>query len=133
VDEIRIVGFDPDHATGVAGLARTEGWPTFSDPDRVVRLFTAPGVVGVVAVRSSEVLGAAHLLTDGHHAYLTTLVVAAGVRGTGIGRRLVVEAFRSTGAERIDLLSTPEAEPFYRSLYVRELPDFRIYPNPNAS
>ena len=122
------MAFASGHAAGVSALAQAEGWPTFSDPGRVLRLFTTPGTIGVVAVRREDVVGAAHLLTDGHHGYLTFLAVSADRRGEGIGRRLMAETFRASGAERIDLLSTPEAEPFYRSLPHRDLPGFRVWP-----
>ena len=50
MDQTDVVPFQPDHADGVAALARAEGWPTFSDTDRVRRLFTAPGALGAIAV-----------------------------------------------------------------------------------
>jgi ribosomal protein S18 acetylase RimI-like enzyme len=59
---------------------------------------------------------------------LTFLVVSADLRGRGIGRRLVAEVFETSGADRIDLLSSPEAAPFYRSLPYRDLLGFRIWP-----
>ncbi|MGW5364594.1 GNAT family N-acetyltransferase [Actinopolymorpha pittospori] len=127
-DDPAIRPFTPTYAGGISALARAEGWPTFSDPDRVLRLFTAPGALGVVAVCHEDVVGAAHLLTDGHHGYLTFLVVSADLRGRGIGRRLVAEVFETSGADRIDLLSSPEAAPFYRSLPYRDLLGFRIWP-----
>jgi ribosomal protein S18 acetylase RimI-like enzyme len=128
-DNLEVLPFAPSHAAGVSALAQAEGWPTFSDPNRVERLFTAPGVTGVVAVHSKEVVvGAGHLLTDGHHGYLTFLAVAADLRRTGVGRCLVAEAFAASGAQRIDALSTPEAERFYRSLPHRDVPGFRIFP-----
>nr|WP_241995705.1 hypothetical protein [Kribbella sp. VKM Ac-2568] len=34
MDQTDVVPFQPDHADGVAALARAEGWPTFSDTDR---------------------------------------------------------------------------------------------------
>jgi ribosomal protein S18 acetylase RimI-like enzyme len=128
MDDPEIVSFAPAHAAGVSALAKAEGWPTFSDLNRVLRLFAAPGALGVVAVGHEGVVGAAHLLTDGHHGYLTFLAVTTDLRRGGIGRRLIAETFKASGAERIDLLSTPEAEPFYRSLPHRDLPGFRIYP-----
>jgi GNAT superfamily N-acetyltransferase len=119
--------FDPSHSDGVAALARAEGWPTFSDPARVTRLLTAPGVVALVAVRDDKVIGAAQLLTDGHQGYLAILVVDASSRGQGLGRRLIEEAFAVSGAERIDLLSTPGAEAFYRGFPHRDLPGLRLF------
>ena len=123
----RLLPFDPSHADGVAALAQAEGWPTFSDPERVTRLLTAPGVVALVAVRDQKVIGAAQLLTDGHQGYLAILVVAGSARGRGLGRRLVEEAFAASGAERIDLLATPEAEAFYRGFPHRDLTGLRLY------
>ena len=135
--QIEVVGFAPEHADGVAALARAEGWPTFADPDRAARLCQAPGAIGVVATaRPSEadgetgeleVVGAGHLLTDGHHGYLTILMVAQAWRRRGIARRLTDECFARSGAVRIDLLSTDDAEPFYRSLLHQRLPGYRIY------
>ncbi|TCN38907.1 acetyltransferase (GNAT) family protein [Kribbella orskensis] len=73
-------------------------------------------------------MGAAHLLTDGHHGYLTFLAVAAEHRRSGIARLLVEAAFRSSGAERIDLLSTSQSNPFYDSLPHTRFDGFRLYP-----
>jgi ribosomal protein S18 acetylase RimI-like enzyme len=123
-----IVPFEPGLAAGVSALAVAEGWPTFSDPDRVRRLFVAPGAVGLVAVRDDAVIGAVHALTDGHHAYLTFLAVASASRLGGTGKQLVAEVFRASGAQRIDLLATPESEGFYRTMEARQLTGFRLYP-----
>lgn len=128
---VAIERFAVGHAAGVSDLARAEGWPTFSDQARVVRLCGAPGTVGEVALDSEgNVVGAAHLLTDGHHAYLTFLAVAAHLRRGGIGQRLVGAAFEDSGAERIDLLATEESAGFYRSLRHFEFVGFRLYPEP---
>jgi ribosomal protein S18 acetylase RimI-like enzyme len=124
-----VLPFEDDQADGVARLARAEGWPTFSDPERVRRLFRAPGVVARVAVDSDAVLGAGHALSDGHHAYLTFLVVDPRTRRRGVGRKLVEEILRGTGAERLDLLSTPASDGFYRSLDSKEFSGFRLYPD----
>lgn len=126
--------FAEEHANGVTELAKAEGWPTFSDPERVTRLLTAPGVVGLVAIQNDEVVGAAQLLTDGHQAYLAILVVAATTRGQGIGKRLIEAGFEASKAERMDLLSTPESEDFYRRFPHREITGLRLFrPEPPAA
>lgn len=122
-----VVPFEARFASGVSVLASAAGWPTFSDEDRVRRLFTAPGVIGGVAVRSEAVIGAVHALTDGHHAYVTFRAVALEAGRGGVGRCLVAEIFRASSAKRVDLLSTTEAVGFYRSLPSQEFPGFRLY------
>lgn len=123
-----VVPFDERHTEGISLLASAEGWPTFSHEERVRRLFRAPGVVGLVASRGEAVVGAAHLLTDGHHGYLTSLVVAASERRTGIGKALLTALFAASGAERIDLLSTDDAAAFYRNCPHQEFAGFRMHP-----
>ena len=125
---LNIRRFEDDDTSGVASLAAAEGWPTFSDPLVVRQLFAAAGVVGLVAVgEAGRVVGAAHVLTDGHHAYLTTLVVAADARGQGVGTALVDHVMRTSGAVRLDLLSTPEADAFYVALPHSRFSGFRLY------
>jgi ribosomal protein S18 acetylase RimI-like enzyme len=88
----------------------------------------APGAVSIVAVSDGEVVGFAEVVTDGAvEGYLATLVVGAGARGQGVGRRLVQEAFARTGLERLDVLSLPASEDFYRGFPNRELQGFRLY------
>lgn len=127
--DVVVRAFAVPDAGGVAALAEAEGWPTFADVDRVRRLFVAPGVRGVVAVDGPEVVGAAQVLTDGHHAYLTFLVVAADHRRQGIARDLVAAAFEASGAERMDLLAAGESVAFYESLPHRRFDGFRVYPD----
>ncbi|WP_079177339.1 GNAT family N-acetyltransferase [Streptomyces sp. MUSC 14] len=123
-----VVPFDPAHLAGVLDLCRSEGWFTFSaSPERAEASLTAPGVVALVAVEGTRVVGFAQALTDGVvQAHLSLLATAHDRRRTGIGRSLVQETLRRCGAMRMDLV-TDTAEEFYAALPHRRFHGFRIY------
>jgi ribosomal protein S18 acetylase RimI-like enzyme len=127
---VEIRSFEPDDLPGILRLCEAEGWPSFpADPPRALRILTAHGVTTVVAVDGGAVVGFAEMFSDGElQAYLANLAVDAGRRGAGIGRRLVTEALRLAGGERIDLLSEEGTTGFYRALPHFEKPGFRLYP-----
>ena len=83
----------------------------------------------VVTVGGGEVVGFVQVQGDGVlQAHLSLLAVDRRLRGRGIGRRLVEEAFGSSGARRLDLISTAGAENFYRAFPHKARVGFRIYP-----
>jgi ribosomal protein S18 acetylase RimI-like enzyme len=128
-ETVRIVAFDDLHADGIAAICEREGWPTFADASRVRTLSTAPGVVALTAIEAGgNVVGAAHVLTDGYHAYLNSLIVAPDQRGRGVGLLLIETAFAESGAVRMDLLSSPDSEGFYAKQPNRTFAGFRLYP-----
>jgi ribosomal protein S18 acetylase RimI-like enzyme len=113
----------------VLALCVEEDWPSYpADPARAHSVFTAPGVVSVVAEDEGDVVGFAYCQTDGAiQAHLSLLVVAACRRREGIARGLLALAFEFVGASRMDLI-TDTAEDFYRSMSHKEKLGFRIYP-----
>ena len=125
-----IVPFVEQHLDGVIRLCVAEGWPSFSeDPDRAIRVLTAPGVTTVIAMDNGQVVGFAELFSDGElQAFLANLAVDERFRGRGTGRALVMEALSLAGGERIDLLSEDEAVGFYGSFPNFQKPGFRLYP-----
>jgi len=127
---VRVIPFEHRHAEGVTRLCAAEGWRSWTNAT-VAAAFSAPGVVALVAEDRAEVVGAAQLLTDGSVvAYLGLLVVAAHVRGSGIGRGLIDELFKRTGLNRIDLLSEDASAGFYESLPHTTKPGYRLYAGP---
>lgn len=151
-ETVEIVPFDPCHLPGILQLCIELRWPSLpTDADRALRALTAPGVTTVVAVAGGDggdgeggvgegggeggqgegqPVGFAQLLSDGAiQAYLALLAVNAGWRRRGIGRRLVLAGFAASGAERLDVLASPSAERFYRSLRHKRLPGYRVYPH----
>ena len=125
-----IVPFVEQHLDGVIRLCVAEGWPSFSeDPDRAIRVLTAPGVTTVIAMDNGQVVGFAELFSDGElQAFLANLAVDERFRGGGTGRALVMEALSLAGGEQIDLLSEDEAVGFYGSFPNFQKPGFRLYP-----
>jgi ribosomal protein S18 acetylase RimI-like enzyme len=68
-------------------------------------------------------------LADGAiQAYLCRLLVDRSFQKRGVGRALVDESLTRSGAIRMDLLSSEEAEPLYRSYPHDRWPGYRIYP-----
>ena len=115
----------------VLNLCAAEGWATYvEDPARAHRVFTAPGVVSIVATVDDEVAGFASFQTDGAiQAHLSLLVTDERSRRTGIARALLAYGFPLLGATRIDLI-TDDAGGFYRRLTHKEQLGFRLYPAP---
>jgi len=113
----------------VLNLCAAQGWATYlEDRARAHQVFTAPGVLSVVATVDDEVVGFAYFQTDGAiQAHLSLLVVDEARRRAGIARALLAYAFPLLGAKRIDLI-TDNAGDFYRNLPHRERLGFRLYP-----
>jgi ribosomal protein S18 acetylase RimI-like enzyme len=113
----------------VLALCVEEGWPSYpADRVRAHAVFTAPGVVSVVAEDDDDIVGFAYCQTDGAiQAHLSLLVVTPRRRREGIARGLLALAFEHVGARRMDLV-TDSAQDFYRSMPHKEKPGYRIYP-----
>ena len=127
-----------DHSERKAGdavnaLAQAEGWPSFTEPALLRRLIDAPGTLSLIAIVSTApdpgVVGFAHALTNGHHAYLSVIVVDTPWRGRGVGRQLITSLFHISGVERLDLLSGPESAAFYARLPNHQMTGYRLYPH----
>jgi len=124
------VTLDRKYLGGVVRLCESESWASYTATDQAWRALTAPGSHTIVAVEDDVVAGFAQVQSDGVvQAHLSLIAVAGNQRRRGIGRRLVEEAFRRSGAQRIDLVSTEGADEFYESFSHRRFPGFRIYPN----
>lgn len=114
----------------VLALCAGEGWTTYTENRvRAHSVFTAPGVVSVLAEKGSEIVGFAYGQTDGAiQAHLSLLVVSSGHRREGLARELLAFFATNLGASRIDVI-TDTARAFYRSLSHKEQTGFRIYPS----
>lgn len=131
---VKYVLFEEEYVEDIVALSAAEGWTSLSrDRAEVLRALTAPGVVTVVAIDEGKVVGFAQAMSDGViQAFLSLLIVDAGHRKQHIGRRLVEEAFRLCGGERMDLMAEDAAEGFYQTFVHQRIPGYRIYPNRKA-
>jgi GNAT superfamily N-acetyltransferase len=99
------------------------------DPERAHRALTGAGVVALVAVEGEEPIGFSHTIGDGAiQAYLCMLLVSPRHQRRGVATALIRETFARCGAIRLDLISSPEAEPLYRSFPYNRWPGYRLYP-----
>jgi ribosomal protein S18 acetylase RimI-like enzyme len=128
-DRISYETFSEARVRGVVSLCSSLEWPSYSDRQTVSQAFTASGAISWVALDGDEVVGLAHLLTNGVvHAHLSLVGVRETHRRRGIARQLIGEAFRVSGAKWIDLGAESGSEEFYRSFVHAEGRAFRIYP-----
>ena len=131
---VEYVQFDSGHLDGVVSCARVLDWPSYADPATALAAFSAPGAVTWVATHDREVIGLAHLLTDGIvQSHLSLVGVLPDYRRKGVARNLVAAAFQQAGGKWLDLCSEPGSENFYRSFRHTERTGFRIYPSEPAA
>jgi ribosomal protein S18 acetylase RimI-like enzyme len=131
---MEIVPYQRAHLEPILALAAGVAFSTLvEDPERAHRLLSGPGSVSLVALEDGEPIGFAHTITDGEiQAYLCRLLVSPAHQRRGIGRALVDESLARSGAIRMDLLSSEEAEPLYRGYRHDRWPGYRIYPADSA-
>lgn len=127
---MEIVPYERGHLEALLVLADGVAFSTLvEDPERAHRALSGPGSVTLVALEQGEPVGFAHTITDGEiQAYLCRLLVSPAHQRRGIGRALVDASLARSGAIRIDLLSSEEAEPLYRAYRHDRWPGYRIFP-----
>lgn len=131
--DVEYQAFDSSHLEGVVRLCDQLGWPSYTDRATASAAFSAPGAVTRVAMRRGEVIGLAHLLTNGVvHAHLSLVGVLPEARRRGVASRLVSEVFAAGGGKWLDLCAEQGSEHFYRSFDHEERAGFRIYPRKPA-
>jgi ribosomal protein S18 acetylase RimI-like enzyme len=129
-DHFEYSRFESGHLDGVVSCARVLEWPSYAEPAVALAAFSAPGSVTWVATHEGEVIGLAHLLTNGVvHSHLSLIGVLPDYRRRGVARRLVTAVFEQAGGKWIDLCSEPGSEAFYRSFRHQEQIGFRIHPS----
>ena len=128
-DRVHYEQFESSHLDGVVSCALILDWPSYTDPATALAAFSAPGAVTWVSTQDGEVIGLAHLLTDGViQSHLSLVGVLPDHRRKGVARKLVTAAFQQAGSKWLDLCSEPGSENFYRSFRHEERAGFRVYP-----
>lgn len=133
-DRIDFEPFEPLHVERAASFANALGWPSYADPEVTRAAFLAPGSITWVSMLDEQLIGLAHILSNGVvHAHLSLVGVLPDYRRMGVAKRLIVGAFAQSGAKWLDLWAEPESEGFYRSFQHQEHAGFRIYPRKPAA
>lgn len=110
--DIQIVPFAQVHLAGAWCLSREAGWPHRTE-DWALALSLSDGVV---ALDGEEVVGTAMATVFGDVVMLNMIIVAAGMRGRGLGRRLMDEMMARAAGREMRLVATSDGMPLYRKM-----------------
>ncbi|RWC61886.1 GNAT family N-acetyltransferase [Mesorhizobium sp.] len=113
-DEIELQAFGPDHIEGAVALSRQENWP-HRPQDWQMALQLSSGVVALGD--HGQVTGTILVTPYGDDcAMINMVIVDRNVRGKGLGRRLMEQAFALAGNRPLRLVATTDGMPLYEKL-----------------
>ncbi|MDX8540453.1 MULTISPECIES: GNAT family N-acetyltransferase [Mesorhizobium] len=112
--EIELQAFGPDHIEGAVALSRQENWPHRAQ-DWQMALQLSSGAVALDD--QGRVTGTILVTPYGNDcAMINMVIVDRNVRGQGLGRRLMDQAFALAGERPLRLVATADGEPLYEKL-----------------
>lgn len=112
-ETIDIVALDERHLDGAVLLSREAGWPHRREDWAMLLALSH----GFVALRGGDVVGTAMLTPFGDScATVNMVIVAASMRGRGLGRKLMDAALRACGERECRLTATADGLPLYEKL-----------------
>lgn len=110
---IDLVAFDESHLDGAVLLSREAGWPHRREDWAMLLALSH----GFVALQGDVVVGTAMLTPFGETcATVNMVIVAASMRGRGLGRKLMDAALQACGARECRLTATADGLPLYEKL-----------------
>lgn len=116
--DIAIVPIEPEHLDGAVRLSRQAGWPHRPEDWRLM-MDLSQGFVAIDDAR--EVAGTILLTPYGKDcATINMVIVDEGMRGRGLGRRLMEAAMALAGDRPLRLVATADGLPLYERLGFRE-------------
>ncbi|MCK4252488.1 GNAT family N-acetyltransferase [candidate division WOR-3 bacterium] len=127
---IEYLKFKKKYLKGVISLLQKENWSSYiEDQNKTYSALTAPGVITLIAKHNKEIIGFVQLLTDSNiQSFIPVIIVSKKYREEGIGKKLIEDVFKLSGAKRIDLLTDEDSESFYQKFQHSKLLGYRIYP-----
>lgn len=112
-ETIDLVAFDERHLDGAVQLSREAGWPHRREDWGMLLALSH----GFVALQGDAVVGTAFLTPFGDdRATINMVIVAASMRGRGLGRKLMDAALQACGARECRLTATADGLPLYEKL-----------------
>ncbi|WP_293800343.1 GNAT family N-acetyltransferase [uncultured Bosea sp.] len=112
-ETIDLVAFDERHLDGAVLLSREAGWPHRREDWAMLLALSH----GFVALQGDVVVGTAMLTPFGDNcATVNMVIVAASMRGRGLGRKLMDAALQACGARECRLTATADGLPLYEKL-----------------
>ena len=112
-ETIDLVAFDERHLDGAVLLSRQAGWPHRREDWAMLLALSQ----GFVALQGDVVVGTTLLTPFGDDcASVNMVIVAAGMRGRGLGRKLMDAALQACGARECRLTATADGLPLYEKL-----------------
>jgi GNAT superfamily N-acetyltransferase len=112
-ETIDLVAFDESHLDGAVLLSREAGWPHRREDWAMLLALSH----GFVALQGDVVVGTAMLTPFGDNcATVNMVIVAASMRGRGLGRKLMDAALKACGARECRLTATADGLPLYEKL-----------------
>ncbi|PTE11178.1 GNAT family N-acetyltransferase [Mesorhizobium helmanticense] len=112
--EIAIQDFGPDHIEGAVALSRQENWPHRPQDWQMALQLSS----GAVALDDQGRVAGTILVTPygADCAMINMVIVDRNVRGKGLGRRLMEQAFDLAGDRPLRLVATVDGMPLYQKL-----------------
>jgi predicted N-acetyltransferase YhbS len=115
-DRIDLVACDESHLDGALRLSREAGWPHRREDWAMVLSLSQ----GFIALQGDTVVGTVMMTPFGSgFATINMVIVAATMRGRGLGRRLMDAALRACGERECRLIATADGLPLYEKLGFR--------------
>lgn len=112
-ETIDLVAFDERHLDGAVQLSREAGWPHRREDWAMLLALSH----GFVALQGNVVVGTAMLTPFGDDcATVNMVIVAASMRGRGLGRKLMDAALQACGERECRLTATADGLPLYEKL-----------------
>lgn len=125
-DEIEIREYTEEDFQEIRDLYNAEGWMTFVNRSEDAKKGWRNSAIKIVVVIDSKIIGFLRGLTDGMiTTYIAEVLVDSKHRGKGIGGIMVEVCHSLYPNTRIDLLSSEDANDFYRTNNFREILGFR--------
>jgi predicted N-acetyltransferase YhbS len=122
-DAITLVTFSPEHIDGALTLSRQVEWP-YRVEDWQIMLQLSKGAVALDA--DGRVIGTIMVTPYGQDcAAINAVIVDEAMRGRGLGRRLMENAFTLAGDRPLRLTATADGLPLYRKLGFAECGEIR--------
>ena len=113
VSDIAIVPFAEEHLEGALALSRQVGWPHRPEDWALVLAVSQ----GVAALSAGRVVGTAFCTPFGAQlAAINMIIVEEGMRGSGLGRRLMNAVMAIGGDRTLRLVATEAGLPLYEKL-----------------